>query len=197
MISLVIDSSTSRLYIALVDDEKVLYEKYQDGKNDHSKYIVSLIEEGLKENNLEVSSLDKVVVGIGPGSYTGVRMGITIAKMFNAFKGIKVYQISTLFLMGSSLNEKASVRIDARRGNVFGAIYDFSNNEIIKAEGLYPIDEISEYIVVEENDFTVNPVRCVLNSTLVENPDLLIPNYLRETEAERNLKWYMRRPITI
>lgn len=188
MISLVLDSATVKLYVAIVKDNEVIYEKYQEGKNDHSKYIVSLIEEGLKLNNITVDDLDKVIVGNGPGSYTGVRMALTIGKMFAAFKNIKLYTVSTLFLMGSSLNEISSVRIDARRGNVFGMIYDFKNDSFVKNEGLYPTQEINEGLITTEENFKVDPLKVINKATFASNPDIVVPNYLRDTEAERNLK---------
>lgn len=188
MITLILDSATPTLYVSLVENEKVIYEKYQTGKNEHSKYIVSLIEEGLKLNNLSIDSLNKIVVGVGPGSYTGVRMAVSIAKMFGSFKSIPVYAVSTLYLMGSNYAEEVAVKIDARRNNVFGMIYDYKNNKYILEEGLYPNEDVNSNIIVLENNFKVNPIKCIKNTALVENIDTLSPNYLRETEAERNLK---------
>lgn len=188
MLTLILDSATPTLYIAIVCDDKILYERYKSGKNEHSKYIVSLIEEGLKQNNLQVSSLDKIVVGIGPGSYTGVRMAVSVAKMFGSFLRIPVYSISTLYLMGSSKNEIYDVIIDARRNNVFGATINYSNNCYIVSEGLYPRSNFTNINVVNELEFKVDPFKCINNSSLVSNIDTLVPNYLRDTEAERNLK---------
>lgn len=188
MLSLIVDSATKKLYVALVKDEKVLYENYQVGKNDHSKYILTIIEEALAANNVKVDDLDKLVVGIGPGSYTGVRMALTVLKMFASFEQIPLYVISTLFLMASNLDTIASPKIDARRGNVFGAIYDMKNTSLIKPEGLYKDEEINEGIIVTEDSFIVDPIKCINKALKVDNPDTLIPNYLRDTEAERNLK---------
>lgn len=188
MISLIMDSATKKLYVALVKDDMVLYEKYQEGKNDHSKYIVKMVEDALKENNLGVDSLDRIVVGVGPGSYTGVRMALTVGKIFAAFKNIPMYQISTLFLMGSSLHEVADVLIDARRGNVFGATFDFANDTILRPEGHYEANCFSLDTCVTDDNFVVDPFRCIKMATLVDNPAIAVPNYLRDTEAERNLK---------
>ena len=58
MKSLILDSATKTLYVALVSDDKLLFEKYIEGRNDHAKYIVSSIEEGLKQNGLTTNDLN-------------------------------------------------------------------------------------------------------------------------------------------
>ena len=190
MYTLILDSATKTLYVALLKDNNVLKEIYLEGRNDHAKNIVLKVEEILNENNIKAFDLDNIIVGIGPGSYTGVRMAVTVCKMLSIFGKKDLYSISTLKLMASGYKGKVLTRIDARRGNSFGMIFDMDKNEYIVNEGLYNTLELknNEYDnVVTENDYKVNPVYCLNNKSKVENPDLLIPNYLRETEAERNL----------
>ena len=76
MYTLLLDSATKVLYVALVKDENVIYEKYLEGKNDHAKAIVRLVDEALNVAGIDTFALDKIIVGVGPGSYTGVRMAI-------------------------------------------------------------------------------------------------------------------------
>ncbi len=190
MYSLLLDSSTKILYIALIKDNSLLEDIYVTGQNDHAKNIVSKVDFLLKKYNIESKDLNNVICGYGPGSYTGVRMAVTVAKMLSVFMNIPLYKISTLKLMASGSNGKVLAIIDARRGNSFGMIYDMNKNEYIQNEGLYETNLLKskEYDnIVTEESFKVNPIYCFNNKELVENPDLLIPNYLRETEAERNL----------
>ena len=190
MYSLIIDSATKILYIALVNDEKILYENYINGKNDHAKNIVSKIDEALKLNNITTDNLDEVIVGVGPGSYTGVRMAVTVAKMLATFKNIKLYKISTLKLMASGYKCKVLALIDARRNNSFATIIDIENNNYILNEGMYDNDSLLsnefDYKVTDES-YLVDPLYVLENKEYVENYHLLVPNYLRDTEAERNL----------
>ena len=190
MYSLIIDSATKILYIALVNDEKILYENYINGKNDHAKNIVSKIDEALKLNNITTDNLDEVIVGVGPGSYTGVRMAVTVAKMLATFKNIKLYKISTLKLMASGYKCKVLALIDARRNNSFATIIDIENNNYILNEGMYDNDSLLsnefDYKVTDES-YLVDPLYVLENKEFVENYHLLVPNYLRDTEAERNL----------
>lgn len=188
MFSLICDSATSTLYMALLHDDEVLAEKYyEDGRN-HSVHIVSGLAEMLKANHLEAKNIDRFICGIGPGSYTGVRMAVTVAKMFGAFMPTKVYQISTLALMSSATSGKVLTYIDARNGNVFGAIYE--NGKPLVADSFITLAALKEKAydtIVANGNFKVNPQLVLKLATPVAEPDLLVPNYLRDTEAERNL----------
>lgn len=191
MYSLILDSATKILYVSLICDNKVLYESYIEGRNDHAKNIVDKVNEALNRANITSDNLDEVIVGIGPGSYTGVRMAVTVAKMLAVFKkNIKLYTISTLKLIASNYKGVVLSSIDARRGNCFGTIIDVKNNKYIVDEALMPYEELKknnyEYEANEE-EFKVDPIYVLENKVEVSNPHLLVPNYLRDTEAERNL----------
>ena len=80
--------------------------------------------------------------------------------------------------------------IDARRNNSFGMIIDMNKNEYIINECLIANDELknNKYdVIVTDSSYTVDPIYVLNNKILVEEPHLLVPNYLRDTEAERNL----------
>lgn len=190
MYTLILDSSTKVLYCALVKDEIVLNERYLPGQNDHAKNINIVIQELLNEAHIEALQLDKVVCGHGPGSYTGVRMAVTVSKMLCSLSQIKLYEISSLFLMSSKYETKTIAMIDARRGNVFSAVYE--NYNLVKDEGLRNkeelMSEVSDYAqIVTESKFSVDPLVVIKCAKPVENPFSFAPNYLRETEAQRNL----------
>lgn len=190
MYSLILDSSTKILYIALISDNKILYEEYVEGRNDHAKNIVFKVNEALNTAGINAKDLNEVICGIGPGSYTGVRMSVTVCKMLAVFMNITLYKISTLKLMASGYKGRVLSLIDARRGNVFGAIIDTNNDKYIIEEKLHIkaelLDNSYDYSV-DESAYKVDPLYCIKNKELVNEPHLLVPNYLRDTEAERNL----------
>ncbi len=189
MYTLILDSATKVLYHALVKDDKVVEEAYTTGQNDHAKNIVYIIDEFLKKEGITVDDLDKVVCGVGPGSYTGVRMACTVAKMLGAFKHIPVYEISTLALISSGMPGRCLAMIDARRGNAFSAIYE--NAKLVGKEAIVNKEEFllnNHDSVATESEYKVDPFKVIEVATLHENPHSLKPNYLQETEAERNLK---------
>lgn len=192
MYSLIVDSSTKRLYVCIVGDNKVLFERYVEGRNDHAKNIVSTIDEGLRQAGITIDMVDEAICGVGPGSYTGVRMGVTVLKMLSVFKGVDLYSISTLKLMASGTKSDSVLAfIDARRSNSFACILNTNTNEYILPDGYYSnemLDGIDKCVTVGEDDFVVDPIYVVTNKERVSEPHLLVPNYLRDTEAERNLK---------
>ena len=191
MKTLILDSATNKLYVSLVIDEQIVYETYTSSEKGHAKTIMVEIDNACKKANLELINIDQVVVGIGPGSYTGVRMAVTVGKMLATMANdIKLLSISTLVLMASGYTGNVLSTIDARRGNCFGMIYDMNSDSYVQEESLYErtILEANTYdYKVDENEYKVNPLKVISLANLVEEPRTLVPNYLRDTEAERNL----------
>lgn len=188
MYSLIIDTSTKYLYLCLIKDNKIIKEIKEESNRNHAPNSVLLIEQILKENNINISILDEVIVGIGPGSYTGLRISLTIAKMICSFMDIPLKTISTLYLMSSGYDGLVVPLIDARRGNFFCAAY---NDDVVLEDKLRAKEEIetniSNFTYIEEDMFSVNINKVLKQAKLVEQVDSLVPNYLRLTEAEYNL----------
>lgn len=192
MYSLIIDTSTKYLYLALVSNDKVISERIFEGSKNHAGNSVYQLDLMLKENNLTIDDVKAIYCGKGPGSYTGLRISVTIAKMLASFKDIKLYSVSSLFLAGSGYdNKNVAVLFDARRGNSFSACFGETyisdklrdTNEFIDA-----VKDLEDIKIVYENDFKVNPIKVIQNSTELSNPDEFVPDYLRITEAEYNLE---------
>ena len=193
---LVIDSATQFLFVGLYDDFECLGYYHQAGKNDHSVKLMPEIEGLLSKNNLKVKDLDEIYVGIGPGSYTGLRIGVVIAKMFGWNNNISVFSVSSLAFLASSYNGEGLVlaEIDARRGNSFLGLYDVSNG-FLTIHDDEKLVNLEEYKASIKGDFVVASeglpnVEMIIKSKMfsnVEDIHGLNPNYLRVTEAERNL----------
>ena len=191
MRTLILDSDTNKLYVSLVIDGNVVYETYTSSEKGHAKTIMVEIDLACKAGGIELINIDNVVVGIGPGSYTGVRMAVTVGKMLATMsENIKLYTISTLVLMASGMEGKVLSTIDARRGNCFGCVYDNGTGSFVQSEGMYEravLEETGFDSKVDENEYKVDALRVIELSTLVDEPRTVVPNYLRDTEAERNL----------
>ena len=194
---LVIDSASKFLYVALYEDLECLGKYYAEGKNDHSVKLMSEIERIFVSNNTKVKDLDEIIVGIGPGSYTGLRIGVVVAKMFAWNNDIPVRTVSSLamFASSSSFNGLVLSEIDARRGNSFLGLYrkDGKALSLEDKEKLVNLEEYKESIKEKYGIVSCGEpnIEVILNSditTLVEDIHSLNPNYLRITEAERNLK---------
>ncbi len=196
---LLLDTSSSKLIVAICNDEKIIYEKISDSDNNHSKLTMTLIEKAFKENNLEPKDINKIMVAVGPGSYTGIRIGVTIAKTYAWALGIDLIPISSLDLMreGIELSNVIPV-IDARRNNYFTK---FDNKEMFidldtLKEKLHEDVTITGEESLKENfkEFSFCPLNYNLLKTITKhlndnpvNPHNLKPNYLKLTEAEEKM----------
>ena len=201
MITLFIDTSTTTLTIALIKDDKLL-EESTVSSSEHSKYTMPEIEKLFKNNNIEPKSVNKIMVTNGPGSFTGIRIGVTIAKTYAWACNINVVPISTLKAFALSLNnyDYYIPMIDARRGYVYTGVYDKEYNEIIN-------DTYISLDMLKENIKDLNNICFISNDNIKDiktnnvkldvqkiydyyknndgvNPHSLMPNYLKKTEAE-------------
>ena len=117
---LIIDTATKYIFLSLIIDGVEKDFVYEEGINNHSVTIIPFIENMLNKENITLKDIDQVIVGIGPGSYTGVRIGVTVAKMIGYLNNIDVYEVSSLALMASHSDKPYVLAlIDARRGNAF------------------------------------------------------------------------------
>jgi len=198
---LFIDTSSSFLNIALISDNNILFKHIEETKNDMSSKIVDVIDKKLKELNISINEINKIFVVNGPGSFTGVRIGVTVAKVIAWALKIQVVPVSSLeFLASTSTNKKYIVpMIDARRGNVFSAIYDSNLNNILNDQ-MISLEEIKKHLTVDHEIISYNNIESSIKPEpdvikIIEkykdskgiNPHKLVPNYLKLTEAEENL----------
>ena len=135
-IILALDTSTKNCSVALFNGNKIiaLKEKNSDGYA-HAEKLTLFIEEVIKSANLTLKEIKAIAISKGPGSYTGLRIGTSTAKGLCYALDIPLISISTLKAMAFTMakNHVTDIycpMIDARRMEVFSAIYDVENNEI-------------------------------------------------------------------
>ncbi len=192
MRTLLIDVSTLVMYVGLAKDNTLSDFSIRIAKRDHAKYMVDRVEQIIKRNRLTIDDIDRIVVGIGPGSYTGIRIGVMVAKMLGYAKHIPVFKVSSLYFMTSGYEGKIAALIDARRGYVFAHIHE--DGHVILDDTYILFDKLkhlSEYrtakmIFIDERHYEVNPEHIFKHMKKVDNIHDLVPNYLRKTEAENN-----------
>lgn len=191
---LVIDTATKAIYLGLFDNEQLVGSRYQPGQNDHSVTLMPLLSELLMECGLTLPELDELYIGIGPGSYTGVRIGVSVGKMIGYLNPIPVYTFSSLLLLATAVADEHVVPfVDARRGNAFMAYYRQQNGIFteVLSDALESV-EVWKTLVPAEARFVAEGIpdgRKLLASGLVRrvsNIHDVTPNYLQITEAERN-----------
>lgn len=142
-----ITTATNHLSVALSDDKKIIAEKNEVDQRNHSEHLDPLISEILKENNLTLKDIDRFAVAQGPGSYTGLRIGITTAKMFASILNKELVGVSTLASLAEGVNDEESIivaEIDARNNNFFAGAYvkNATGVENVVADGHYHIDDL-------------------------------------------------------
>lgn len=183
MNKLIIDTATNFLFVGLIKNNKH-YEKTRVGNNDNAAYVVNFIKELLEEHELTIDDIAEIIVGVGPGSYTGIRVSVVVAKTLAYSKNIKLKEISSLKLLSSGYNEVYAL-IDARRKHFFGLKH--INGKTILDDHYVKGENINEdAIVLNEETIKVDFNIVDKFSNLVEDVLLLEPNYLRKTEAEVN-----------
>ncbi len=203
---LYIDTSSSYLYSAIAEDEKLIAYINEEYGQSLSEVALPKIVEMLEQNNLSPKDVDKIIVVNGPGSFTGIRIGITIAKVYAWSLNIPITTITSLEAMAISSKEKTIhiPMINARRGYVYAAIYDENNNCIHKPEHLkwdalkQEIDKLNDYEIISNDEFDIDIrinkyipdflkiINAFKNKESI-NPHIVNPEYLKLTEAEEKL----------
>ena len=204
MIAFYIDTTSNYLYTALVKDKELLIEKKECLAHDLSTFALNEVNKMFEEVNLKPSDVDKIIVVNGPGSFTGIRIGVTIAKILAWSLNKEITTISSLEAMAQSLETDKLIvpLINARRNCVYGAIYD--NTNVILNEEYMSIEKLKlilnglqkEYVFISNDKF--NDLTCeeynpnilkIVNKYIAResiNPHMVNPSYLKLTEAEEN-----------
>lgn len=206
MITLFIDTSNQDVSIALLKDGKIINKITKSIPNEHSKYAVSYIDEVLKKSEITPKEVQSIMVVNGPGSFTGVRIGLTIAKVYALLNNIKVTLISSLkcLAIGNNKNKYILSLINARNDNYYIGFYDNNYNDVIN-EHFGNIEEVNDIInkyddvLVVSNNSDNDNVK-VINELDIEsiydyykdkvkvNPHMVLPNYLKLPQVlEKNV----------
>lgn len=204
MITLFIDTSTETLTIALFKDD-VLLSTSITSSNEHSKYAMTEIEKNFNDNNIKPKDINRIMIVNGPGSFTGIRIGVTIAKVYAWACDIKVIPISTLrsYAITNTDYDYYVSMLDARRNYVYAGIYDKNYNEIMKDCYISKDDLINEIsklknkliigdTLLDNYDVVKNSIDVTRVYNFYKNDDginahSLNPVYLKKTEAEEKL----------
>ena len=168
-VSLVIDTATARTIVGIVRDSEILWQGFHDGATDHGNAVADLVKQGLAAG----VNPDRVVVGMGPGPFTGLRVGIAFARAFASARNLPVIGICSLDAIVVDKDEYTAA-IDARRKEIYWARYK-SGKRIEGPAVNFPAD-VDGYILDRYPDIA----RIV---ELAENVNYTEPFYLRRPDA--------------
>ena len=190
---MILDTSSDYLYL-YINNGSDEYQTILEGKNNHSEKLMGLIEEGFGKLKLEVKDLDRIICGIGPGSYTGLRVGLTVCKIFAWTFKIPLYTISSLDILGSGyLKEDGQYAITniSKKNYVYGKIVEVKDKEVrvvsndefsLKEEFLNKVT--TDMTLVNEENFKFDSeVIIKLAKDKVEDIHSVVPNYLRKANS--------------
>lgn len=148
---LAVDTSSAVASCAVVEDEKLICEAILNNGLTHSQTIMPMIEAVMKSGGVEVSDIDLFAAVAGPGSFTGLRIGVSVVKALAHSVNKPCASVSTLEAMAYNLPfcDKPVVPImDARRGEVYNGIYRFCDGKltVIKKDRAIPLAELCDEI---------------------------------------------------
>lgn len=207
MISLLLDTSSSHLLVSITRNEEVLALSKLEDCIGHSTKLMVEIDACLERTGISLCEIDTIFVVNGPGSFTGLRVGVTNAKILAYTLQKKIVPISSLELMATTTFEGDYIIpfIDARRGYVYAGIYDkeltpYLEDSYIKVEDLLkkvPRGASVSFVgytavdKIESRNIPMVNVLAMIDKHRFDvgvSPHQVNPNYLKKTEAEENRK---------
>lgn len=196
MITLCMDTSNKFLILAIIKDDQIVASCNINSWKKQSELIFIELQKCLKNAQILPNEINQIVVTKGPGSYTGVRIAMTIAKVLCKIADKRLYTLSSLQLIASN-KKRAAVVIDARGQRGYFAIYEQGN--LVGEEKVLSIEEIKT-LLDKDKDIEVVGDASILGLTdsypdlcrsffllqdkwvLQENIDLLVPEYLKSND---------------
>ena len=185
---LAIDTSTNRTSVAIVKDGTVLFNEFHDDPLAHGEVLPKLVAQAL----IVESKIDLVAVGMGPGPFTGLRVGITFAQSFALARNIPWVGVGSLDVIAASINEEEFIAtIDARRKEVFWAKY-VAGVRVGDVGVISPLSLPTD-IPIHNN---LNPDPVVLAKLALTSECIAEPIYIRRPDAHPAPKGITFRPMT-
>jgi len=198
MISLVMDTSNSYLAVGLYQDNVCLEAFQEKGSRRQSEKAIPTLKEVLDRHHIALKDVNEMIITSGPGSYTGVRVAMTIAKTLAAVSDVRIKSVSSLASY-AGMNQALSV-IDARGHKVFVGVYEnglplikeqvvtledfahlraeYEDFELVGEVGCLGLDE-------KECDLCANIYALGQMADPIKNVDLLVPTYIKDVEAKK------------
>lgn len=194
MISLCMDSAYKQLVLGLYEDDALLAGISLEAFKKQSETIFVELNKLLGQTKLDYKDIDRIVITKGPGSYTGIRIAMTIAKVLCSQMHKELYTISTMQLY-AGLEPSANVILDARSHRAYVA--HLEKGKIIGGTQILDLEEVKKFLEAhpgkvfgdallsetETSNFLKNFIDLKAEYQKVENIHALVPDYLKESDA--------------
>ena len=202
MISLFIDTSLVNVSISIIKDDKILSLIQEEIPNMHSVYATKFIKDALDEAKIDANDIDNIFVVSGPGSFTGVRIGVTIAKTYGYLIKKDITPVSSLKSLAISSKHDGIIlsMIPSNKSNYYVGIYDKDLNELIPEQ--FMNKENIQELCNKYNPYIVGIDTSIIGTYKINKQKLdvlaitnyymdkekvnyykLVPNYLKQPQA--------------
>ncbi len=223
-----VESSATAASVAIYSDGKILTQSFSNTGLTHSQTLLPMVYKTLKMACLSINDIDYIAVSNGPGSFTGVRIGVSLVKGLAQPSNIKCVQVSTLEAISKPLENTGCYAVsvmDARCNQVYTAQFDCENGfKRVTEDEAITIDELGEklkainkpiVLIGDGTNVAYNKLKDIIPDIKVSSPTIryqsassvcliasekieegfcgdsaqdILPNYLRLSQAERELK---------
>ena len=144
-----IDTSTMAANVAVLEGDKLICEYTINTKKTHSQKLMPMIENMLKLSDIEIKDIDAIGICVGPGSFTGLRIGMATAKAMAHVNNIPLIGINSLEILGANMdlcNKKICSILDAQRNQVYACKYivEEEKNKALEELSIMTIDDLLE-----------------------------------------------------
>jgi len=164
MIRLLVDASNKEIGIGLFNNKKCLFEKYSDTDKSYNRQIMPMIKEAVDIVKMDINDIDLFGATLGPGSFTGIRVGIAVMRALSHGLHKNFYGVSVIDILLKSVNVNMNkvVLMDAGRNEFYFSYYDIKESDKIINYKIYDEDKIiklikkTDAVVFLQNDLVVN-----------------------------------------
>lgn len=184
---LAIDTSSPVASVAVMDDGVLIGEYVINNGKTHSQIIVPLVSDVLEKIGISIADIDVFVTSLGPGSFTGLRIGVATVKSFAQALNKPIIGVSSIEGLAAGVTIAEDVNVcpimDARRGNVYNGVY--RNGVCVKSDRLICLDELISELDGEKTVFVGDGVlkhKDTIVSRMGESA-LILPEYLSMLRA--------------
>ena len=194
MISLFIDTSLVNVSISVLKDGKILSLIQKEIPNMHSSYTTKFIKDALDDAHIDANDIDNIMVVNGPGSFTGVRIGVTIAKTYGYLIKKDIIPISSLKMLAISTNHDGLILslIPANKNSYYLGLYDNKYNIIEKER--YATKEDIITICNKYNPYIVSPDISIIGKYKINKQKLNIEKIVDYYQKEEKVNYHKLLP---
>ncbi len=185
---LAIDISTPVGSLALTRSGHLLEEFTLEAQTGYGEIVFAAIDGLLKRHAMTVAQVERFAVAQGPGTFTGVRMGLTLVQGLAEALGRQVCGISNLAALAyTGVGPRRAPVLDARRGQYYTAVYDSEGN-LLEPERLQSLEDFCPGVdLLYQTGPLAAAIAALAAQAVPQDPATLDANYIRRTDAELNL----------